>query len=85
MEQAQLSSADNLVQAIADGADGSLIQPKLSAIRSELDELALEVERLREQRRQRKISLTKDDVLDALREVERLLADARPSPRAKPS
>ncbi len=68
--QAKLKrSADNLVQALAEGTGSSLIRPHLSAIQAELD-------RVKDQRPRRIINLTKDDVLDALREVDRLLTDA---------
>jgi len=53
-----------------------MVNPKLVAIKGDLDQIAIQKARLQEERPRRTVSVTRDDVLDALREIERLVSDA---------
>jgi len=53
-----------------------MVNPKLVAIKDDLDQIAIQKARLQEERPRRTVSVTRDDVLDALRAIERLVSDA---------
>lgn len=76
-------SVGNLVQAITDGTPASVVNPTISAIKDEVDQLSSQKARLQENRPKRTISVTKDDILDALEEIDRLVSDAEPEEAAR--